>query len=1041
MTVAGGALKVRSFLGHTKCLNGKYDNSSSVCNGGRILNNIYLQILMSDTRCTRLYCQHSSSLPSEVSRPVQYTHTHQLDALKSKSTCCEGRRRDSVVCMQSGALCTKHSILFHRTETMNAANLRCALCSAGRRPRVHHPYLPMRSLNVCVSCKQKVCARFEGHSKQPVAMDESHSRSERRTESSERSNGDSAPRPQSRNNAASAANLSCIEIHPQVARLIVLVEKLLWQSSEDTELKVLRMRIRQDIRKGLYKSPTNLGVDDRLVIAAASVFPLINIALVNGRLSFPLDPVALPNASDLRERIEISYANLMGPAEAWNKTFPHVLWESLLTSHSMFTQLLSLFGLKVMPEKRASRRRGDGTLMLERKSVVSVLEAAIASIPSSLSSVIVSPDVSARSHNLVQALALSKKFEQMPTVEEGRNRCACCGNHADKERYPFRFVQCTDCPRELCSVCLEQVFGAGELVRGLSGKKYRCPLCRVSLTAVCGARDEYSLQRKRERRQLEFMRRQLKGVKEEQPPKAREHPRFPPLALSRSTSMSLQRFSNPLRPDGPAAGQQKGVCTELALPSRDEIGFAKLCEDINVASFSSPLSSSTFPRQKKNGDALLSSRSTTVCMTCRLPLGAPADYNGPMNFNWNVYDSNANERSGVDGLKICEEADCGIILHDHCIKAMKVVGVVNSTASKSIEKNERELESGDASMSVDVMHMGDETVPDSSLNSDGQDASSNDGVSDKQGGSAQGCVDGSKRKMMNGDAKANETGKASRAAKKWRCGRHVCASCGALDVVMKCRTCTTAYCGVHTPHRDEIHLFGRHWMACECCRVYLEAPKIAQEPDSQAKIVIGANALTLADAVERERTISLTMINEIANLHETVDSRNALDMRSGIVKVHALRTRRESREASKRSVAERISTKAAVESITGSKSSSLSASAVEVVSVGGTKNMYMKEKSIERTKIANGKSKVATMTKLCDEAATSNGIGSRGAKNTVMGRMGEPMRFKSIRPRPPTPSLNRPPTSSIRANGIRPKRALDGCGSNASIRRGKRIHR
>eukprot|EP00171_Calliarthron_tuberculosum_P014441 IDg14441t1 len=352
---------------------------------------------------------------------------------------------------------------------MNVPTLRCALCSTVRRPRVHHPYLPMRSLCVCTSCKQHVCSRFKEKS---LLVHEQLQSPDSPNSTAARSPGDAAPDSTTDSCALSSTESQCddeaapaddlfAELHPQVARLIVFVEKLLWSPSDDSELKPLRERIRYDYRKGIYKSPTNLGVDSRLLSAAAAVFPLINIKLVHGRLHFPLEAVALPKIGDLRDRIEVSYASLMGPAEAWDNTFPHIPWESELSSHAIFSQLLSLFGLSVMPEKRASRRRGDGTLILERNSVAAVLDAAVASIPPSLSSVIVTPGRKPRDHNLMRALALVNKSEDVPSVESGNHRCSCCGSGADNECYPFRFVTCTDCPRELCSICLEQVFGAG----------------------------------------------------------------------------------------------------------------------------------------------------------------------------------------------------------------------------------------------------------------------------------------------------------------------------------------------------------------------------------------------------------------------------------------------------------------------------------------------------------------------------------------------------------------------------------------------------
>eukprot|EP00171_Calliarthron_tuberculosum_P018780 IDg18780t1 len=249
------------------------------------------------------------------------------------------------------------------------------------------------------------------------------------------------------------------------------------------------------------------------------------------------------------------------------------------------------------------------------------------------------------------------------------------------------------------------------------------------------------------------------------------------------------------------------------------------------------------------------------------------------------------------------------------MKAVKVVGMTNRPCP---DENQATLANGSSPASKSIapdaiLDTEKETVPGCSTDSiDKEDAqkglTANDkelrrktrAACDKQ--PTVGAGDGANVvRKANGDVSANESCKPGKLDCEWKCGRHVCKSCGDPDIVVRCRTCTTAYCAAHAPARDEIHLFGLKWMACESCKDYLDAPRVPYEPDAGAKFRVGANMVTLADALERERTISLTMINDIANLHSTLDSRDPGEMRIGIQKVHNQRSRREQRDTMKRS--------------------------------------------------------------------------------------------------------------------------------------------
>ena len=692
---------------------------------------------------------------------------------------------------------------------------KCFLCATRRtaHPRRLHPYLHMQFFAICTTCDEHL--RNPEHLA-PYLVDKNTN-----TENS-------IPSPTKKKiNTDVNGDIDIVSTELEnyrkshISRLIYLCELLIWRSKLP-DMNKLREALRRERKDGAYKTPNNLDVDRGVIVCATTLLADVGVAIQDGRLVFPLDTINLPCADEARRAVELSFAISgahLDVDEVWDNAFPAYPWDGINSSHTIFECLFSLFGLVVEPEKRASRRRILApTMMLHRKGVESLLLDASQHCPPFFKGLITPLGAPPKYlEEVTHAAFFGKGGIKLPKTTV--DFCACCLKISDKEQYPFRMLACDRCERKLCTICLGRVLGTHEIIRAVRLDSYTCPCCRVN-AKVNAPNEESRPGEKLRRAKSELLRkRRLQEImndgKEVSQPQKKKKRLGPLLCMSKSMAYSIQNV-----PPGKSHDKRETEDNRPKMNRRQRIGFAKLCEDINFADLRKYYDIGRKDGDNGNGNNVngirgegkkkrLRPMDLTVCMKCKLPLGARVEHKGKLNYNWVVYEPAGKEDIR---LKMCW---CGVVKHAACF---------------------------------------------------GEDD---------------------------------------------ECQRHKCAKCKGASK-FKCRTCTKAFCNKCTPPIRKVHLFSEEWMACDDCREGLEGPRHYYDVDpSISQVQVGTSLADFKMSLLRDRVLANSMVNDIADIHKGIDTRNIDSVRSAVsdieknykrkmYKYHYERARAKERRAEKR---------------------------------------------------------------------------------------------------------------------------------------------
>jgi len=171
-----------------------------------------------------------------------------------------------------------------------------------------------------------------------------------------------------------------------ILRMFILAEYLLWESVSNRKsnpakfLRFHRQKLRQDCTDGVYWTPKDTGVDQRLISAACSLLSGSCVKLCNkeGRLIIKSGWRKLPSCERVKERLESEFSQSLLPQDfgrAWDEAFPEHPWKIQEDEYSIYKCLLSIFGIELHWKGRTSTRKNPRkTLRINMDSVNSLLK-------------------------------------------------------------------------------------------------------------------------------------------------------------------------------------------------------------------------------------------------------------------------------------------------------------------------------------------------------------------------------------------------------------------------------------------------------------------------------------------------------------------------------------------------------------------------------------------------------------------------------------------------------------------------------------------
>lgn len=301
-----------------------------------------------------------------------------------------------------------------------------------------------------------------------------------------------------------APDMSLSRSGKQALRLIASVEEFLFMSSPDDLAQggIKDLRLGQDVSSRQRATELKqLEIPLEMLGIIRAIFVRIGVSFLDGKLSWPLDAIFLPSVIETVWMVETAVPRTLSDREggttagvrAWNEAFPGNVWlRESVEPRSVFGLVLGLFGVALAPPRRSSGRRSEGVIVLDPLSISTAMHNAYDRCTDErLKKLLDSPQlVVPRALTRARQFELETKLLQDPAVSD--SCCSCCGSVQNAVNFPFRLFACTSCPKQVCSLCLLNVFGMQGYVVTIRTGLFECQLCKMSkkllaITENCGS--------------------------------------------------------------------------------------------------------------------------------------------------------------------------------------------------------------------------------------------------------------------------------------------------------------------------------------------------------------------------------------------------------------------------------------------------------------------------------------------------------------------------------------------------------------------------
>lgn len=332
----------------------------------------------------------------------------------------------------------------------------CGVCHEDTVNGLKHPFFPLVGLDICRGCENSLL--FD---RGPGRKDSSPSSAQR--------------------------------IIHRTTLMVVLIEDII-QTMTPSE----RSRRGVDM---VYKCVSSRSQDDMVERAESLPVPYemltvlrvalrkIGLTIRAGRVVWPTSTIQLPSAEDshalVLSSIPRSFADLRsnntGAERVWKAVFGEEL-QGVKSSYDIYQKLLGLLGIKLshLDNSETCENRSQGCkVQLDKVSIDAAMYRTAAMVSGTVMRAVLGECWGEQEVlRYMEANDTRLAFEQSLSGNHGEV-CSICVTPYDESGFPFRYVECTDCKRKFCSVCLSNVCGASEYARGIGEEAYCCMLCRV----------------------------------------------------------------------------------------------------------------------------------------------------------------------------------------------------------------------------------------------------------------------------------------------------------------------------------------------------------------------------------------------------------------------------------------------------------------------------------------------------------------------------------------------------------------------------------
>jgi hypothetical protein len=302
----------------------------------------------------------------------------------------------------------------------------------------------------------------------------------------------------------------------EARQFVAVVEELLYMSPAASLAAkgVSDVLVRGEADSSRASCWRDLGIPIDMLAVVRAVLTRLGMTFENGKLSWPLDSIAVPPQAEVVCMVELALprsaadraAGTSAGARVWNETFPSAPWSrESVQAREVFGLVLGLIGVSLAPPRRSSGRHGE-VMHLDPVSISTAMHSASDRAGDvELQALFDTPQlVVPRALTRARQCEAESRVMDDPTASD---LCCCCGSTREPTLFPFRLVPCRTCPKHFCTLCLGVAFGIQEYQLACRAVPFECQQCRLAakvlaLTNVRGVVTGVAANSKVRRRQV-----------------------------------------------------------------------------------------------------------------------------------------------------------------------------------------------------------------------------------------------------------------------------------------------------------------------------------------------------------------------------------------------------------------------------------------------------------------------------------------------------------------------------------------------------------